>query len=732
MRRTALAFAALASLAAACRTGSAPPGPGTAPISRPAVAAPAPRPSFAELTPLDAAPLRFDLTPAALTAECQAAEKAADAGYAALVGQPDPARTYDGTVLAYEEISAEYAARVTRLLFLKQVHPDAAVRAAAAACEEAAAKYGVRVSARKDLYLAFKAYMAGRGQEDHLDAEDAALLDWITRQFRRSGLELSDADREKLVGMRSRIAELETRFNTRLDEDRSQIEVTQAELAGLPAGYIARLARTNDGKLIVTTQYPDYFPLMENAESAAVRKRMLVAYDNRGMPENLPLLTEAVSLRRDAAQLLGYPNHVAFVTELRMARDYPAVRAFEDRLREALRGRLAAETARMTALKIADTKDRRARLEASDWRYYQNRIKKRDYDLDDEEVRRYFPVDKVMSGMFQVFQTVLGVRFDEAAVPVWAEGVKAYQVHDAGTGRLLARFYIDLYPRPGKYGHAAEFPLQSARALPPREGRPQPPSAPFGRGPSGWFYQIPMAALVVNFNPPAQGRPSYLSMTEVETLFHEFGHLMHESLTTARYASLGGTSVALDFVEAPSQMLENWVYRPEILALISRDPGDPARPMPAALAGRLAAARSFDAGLKYSRQVFLGTFDLDLHSADGTIDPDAIARRDWQEIIGYPLPPDDHFPAGFGHMMGGYDGAYYGYLWSEVFAADMFTRFQVAGILSPDVGLAYRQTILAKGRTEPPDQLLREFLGRAPNEAAFLTLTGIAPAPDKT
>jgi len=237
-----------------------------------------------------------------------------------------------------------------------------------------------------------------------------------------------------------------------------------------------------------------------------------------------------------------------------------------------------------------------------------------------------------------------------------------------------------------------------------------------------------MCALVMNVQPPVDGVASFLSMSEVETLFHEFGHVMHESLTVARHPSQAGTRTALDFVEAPSQMLENWAYEPDVLALISEDPTNPDKSMPAALAEKLKKARKYNAGVHSSRQVFLATFDQRIHTS-ARVDSDAIAKKTWAEVLAFPEDKAGHFAGTFGHMMGGYDGGYYGYLWSEVFAADMWTRFQKEGVMNPVVGRAYRDKVIARGRTVEPDALLRDFLGRAANETAFLEVLGIQPGP---
>lgn len=662
---------------------------------------------FADLAPVDVEPLRADYTPDELAAACAALQQTADGKLAAVVALADDQRTFDNTPAAIEQIETDLGVGAARLGFLKEIHTDAKVRDAAAACEESSSKYDVAISARKDLYLAMKGWQDHAGKTQHVDAQDQRLVDLAMRDFRRAGLELSDDDRAKLVQMRQRIAELETKFSANLDNDSTTITATAKELAGLPKDWIASHAKSPDGKgYVITTKYPDYYPIMESSPNAALRRREQVAFTSRGMPENIQLLDEAIALRADAAHRLGYPTHADFVDEVQMAKNAKTAIDFESRLRAELKPRLDADTRKMQALKAKDTRGKDTKINSWDWRYYLKQIQKTEYALDDEQVRAYFPADKALAGMFAVYARLFNISFKEIPNPApWADGVTYYEIHDEPSGRLLAKFYVDLYPRPGKYGHAASFDIGLAREV-------------------AGGYQIPLSALVVNFNPPAGGKPSHLSVDEVDTLFHEFGHIMHMSLTEARYASLAGAHVARDFVEAPSQMLENWVFEPEVLAMISQDPADPSRSIPDDLVKKVIATRTFDSGVKYTRQVFLGTFDLDIHTHDA-LEADATCRKDWEDIVGFAEDPDEHFCAGFGHMMGGYDAGYYGYLWSLVFASDMFTRFQHDGVLNAATGRAYREAILAKGRTEEPDALLREFLGREPNEQAFLKLAGI-------
>ncbi|HEX9576209.1 MAG TPA: M3 family metallopeptidase [Myxococcales bacterium] len=658
--------------------------------------------SFASTQPVDVPPLRTRWTPEEVKAACDQSEKVADAKLLEVVAIPDAQRTFANTADAIEQITTDWGDVASRVSFMKDIHTDAKVRAAAAACEEQAGKYAVRLAARKDLYLATKNWLEGPGKSEDLTAEQRRLVELAMREFKRAGLGLPDAEREKLVQLRSRLAELQTRFATNLDEDTTSIELSKDELPGMPESYLARLKPGSaPGKVIVTTKYPDFFPLMENCRNEETRNKMERASMSRGSARgNVKLLDEAIALRDEAAHMLGYATHADFVTEVRMAKNGRAVAEFESKLQGRLKSRLAADTAKMEALKAADTGAAKAVINSWDWRYYLNQLRKRDYALDDEQIRAYFPADKVMAGMLDVYSRVLSVEFRRVPkAEVWADGVEQYEIHDVPGGRLLAKFYVDLFPREGKYGHAASFGLGPARGLP-------------------GGYEIPLSVLVVNFEPPQGGKVAHLSLNEVDTLFHEFGHIMHQCLTTARYASLSGSNVATDFVEAPSQMLENFVFEPEVLALISTG-------LPPDLMKRMAAARRFDAGVRYSRQIFLGSFDLFIHTHGAKVDSESVARQLWSEIMTFPEPPDAHFAAGFGHVMGGYDAGYYGYLWSEVFSADMFTRFQKQGVLNPKTGREYRDAILAQGRVKDPDELLKEFLGRAPTEDAFLKQIGI-------
>jgi len=688
---------------ALCLVGGCQQGPQPRPSS-PALT----HPRFEALPPVPAPPLASHLSPDQLTRACAQAERQVDAQIGQLLAVPDERRTFDNAFAAYEAATTDYFEATGRLSFLKDVHPDAALRRAAAECEERAHRHSVELAARKDVYRALKAALANTHLGE-LDAQDKRLVEFALRDFRRDGLELPDVDREKLVALRTRIGELETRFATNLDEGKEAIEVTREELEGLPSDYVDRLTKTPQGRFVVTMQYPDYYPLMDFARSEAVRKRAYLVYDNRSAAQNIPLLTEALDLRDQAAKLLGYANHVEYATEPRMAKHAATVADFLDRLGKQLRPGRDRLLAKMTQLKAAETHDPKAALQWWDWGYTLRQLREREYALNEKEVEAYFPADVVLSGMFKVYEQLLQVSIREIPqAEVWAPGVSLYEVHDASDGRLRALFYTDLYPRLGKYGHGATFPLGAGREIP------------------GGF-RVPMSALVTNFNPPAHGQPAHFNHRDVVTLFHEFGHVMHDALTTSRYNALSSSAVALDFAEAPSQMLENWVYAPEVLRLITRDPKDPSKTMPEALIQRLVQVRTFDAGITETRQVYYATLDLVLHRQGGKVDPDAVERVVREQVLGKPPEPSTHSLAALSHIMGGYDGGLYGYLWSLVYAADMFTRFEKVGVLDAASGRAYRDIILAEGAAEDPGVLVRRFLGREPNEQAFLRLMNLGP-----
>jgi thimet oligopeptidase len=613
--------------------------------------------------------------------------------------------SFAATVLAFETITAELSDATLPLTFMGYVSTDGDVRGEGASCEEAVNQFYVEILTRKDLYVALKGAVPG-------SAEETRLLSETLKSFEANGLKLSDDKLAQVKALKQKLAVAESQFGTNLNNDATTVELTQAELKGLPADYVSALKKSPDGvRFVVPTRESDYSVFLPNASSAEARRKWLLGYYNRQGVANTQLLESAIALRQQIAALMGYSTWADYRTQGRMAKSARTVLDFLNSLRDKLAAGNRRDMAQL--LKFKQELDPSATaVDQWDINYLSYQLKKRDYALDTETIREYFPADVVVSGIFETYSKLLGVKFVEVTgAKTWNSDVKLYRIRDAGPGeRVIGYFYTDLVPRANKYGHAAAFPLVSGRRLP--DGS----------------YTLPVASIVANLAAPSAGKPSLLSHDDVVTFFHEFGHIMHQTLTRAPYASLSGSTVAQDFVEAPSQMLENWPWDPGVLNTLSGHYLDHSKKLPADLLKRMVAAREFQQSYYYTRQLTLGLVDMTYHTASGPVDTAAVYDRLHAEIIGVPAILGGRFAASFGHLMGGYDAGYYGYLWSKVYAEDMFTRFDKEGVLNSATGADYRRVILEKGGMVDALDLVREFIGREPNSDAFFKSIGVGSA----
>jgi thimet oligopeptidase len=448
-----------------------------------------------------------------------------------------------------------------------------------------------------------------------------------------------------------------------------------------------------------------YGRFMGNASSGAARKRFLTAYGMRGGVKNVQRLQQAVAIRDQLANLLGYPSWAAYQLDAKMAKTPQRVEDLLNTVSTKLLPKANSEIAQLGSFKNAQ--GAAGPFERWDYTYYEDLFVKTKYNVDEDLVRQYFPIDHVIASVLGIYQKLLGVTFAQISpADAWAPGVLEYSITDTASGKPIGWFFLDLYPRPGKFEHFANFPLRPGRVLP--DGS----------------YQRPVSSIIGNWPVPSPGKPALLSHQDVITFFHEFGHLMHSTLSIAPYETLYGTGVRPDFVEAPSQMLENFMWQPSILKEVSSNVKTGA-PLPDDLINKMIALKHVDDGYVWSSQAFYAQYDMTIHSSGPDINVDTTWFSLEKKMTPFAGIPGTHPEAGFGHLMGGYDAGYYGYLWSKVYAQDIFTRFQKEGLENPEVGMAYRKDILEPGATQEPDELVQNFLGRPMNPDAFYQDIGI-------
>ena len=645
------------------------------------------------------------LTPGDPHAGAAAATARADAILAALVAVPAGDRTFANTVLPLDEVAASSAIARGRYGFPANVASDDVLRSEAREAQRRLSVYSTSIGFRDDVYAALRAY-ADQPEAATLAPLERRYLDQLLRDFRRNGFALGAEERARVRALRERLIALGVEFRRNIDESDDALWLRRDDLTGLPAAYVGALeVREDDGgtRCRVSLAYPEFHPFMDSAEREDLRRELFLLNHNKAAAANLPILEEAIAVRDEIATTLGYPAWADYVIETRMAETPAAVAAFLADLEARVRAKADLDIAELTAAKRAHTGDPAARLEIWDWRFYQQRVLRERYDVDSFAVAEYFPLDATLAGMFARSERLFGARFVEVPDPdAWYADVRLFEVRDAASGEPLGAFYLDLHPRPDKYGHAAAFTLRPGRRLP--DGS----------------YAGAVSALVANFTKPGPGAPSLLRHDEVITLFHEFGHILHQVLTRVPYVRFAGSSVQRDFVEAPSQMLQHWAWDAQALAGFTRHARTGA-PLPPDLLARMAAAKHVASGVHTLRQLYFARLDLAYHGAGRTKDTDALAEA-LHPITGFPFVAGTHFQAGFGHLFG-YDAGYYGYLWSQVYGDDMAARFSEGD--AETAGRRYRETILEAGGTRDGVDLLRAFLGREPSMEPFLREIGL-------
>lgn len=633
----------------------------------------------------------------------------AEARLAELLSVPSGERSFDNTARALDALAAELEAAAWPTVLLASVGTTEEERAQGRLAEAELEAWLGELERDPRLHAALSGYAAGAPELTRLDQR---LVRHLLSRLERNGVGLPEEERAELQQIETELQQVEQAYRRNIAEDRTLIALSLDELRGVPESFVETLPR--EGELVLCAMTGGVVVrLITYAELSSTRLKAVIGYGRRAMEPNLELLDRMLVLRSRRAELLGFPTSAALYLADTMAGSPERVMAFYDQLLPALRPKAEADFAEYQAAKREHTGDPEAVLQGWDLNFYANQLRQSRYAFDSRELEPYLQAGAVTRGALEVASRLYGLHFEEAtadelAGPApWAPEVRLFKATDAKSGELVGGIYLDLHPRPGKFTGNAKFPLRLHRV-----------DADGSR-------DLPLVALVCNLTGPgSETAPALFSHAEVVTLFHELGHCLHSLLNRSPHGAFSGTRVAGDFVEAPSQMFERWAFEPEVLATFARH-HETGEPMPARLLDGLVASRNLGSGMGASGQAFLGLMDLTFHSAPGgELDTTAVRRELYRRVRLFEPLDSTYGHAAFSHLVG-YDSAYYGYLWSEVYAADMFEHFRSLGLLSPEAGQRFRELVLAPGATRDELQLVRDFLGREPSPRAFVRQLGL-------
>ncbi|HUQ27736.1 MAG TPA: M3 family metallopeptidase [Usitatibacter sp.] len=645
---------------------------------------------------------------AALAAPCVQAQQATPRPLATLYDAPGVTRACDQGIARAQSTIKQMEARkgagaifdewnrlaiamedvVNPIYLLGSVSPEKAVRDAAEPCLQKVTTLQADLFQNEKLFARVNAAQPANPHQAKLKKD-------LIEGFEDTGVALPPDKRKRAKEIFEKLEGLRQAFDRNIRDDPTKLVFKPEDMEGMPEAYLAARKRDAEGNFVLGLDYPSYVPFLQNAKREEARKRYYMAKLNEGGAQNLDLLLQIFQLRKELAGLYGLPSFADYALRRKMVGSPATVTKFLGDVKGAVTSLEIREVADLRYQKSLDLAVPVTGMQIHRWdvAYYSEKVRRERFKVDQEKLRKYFPTDKAVQYTLLVAETLYGVKFNEVKVPAWHPDVRYFDVLDGKTGKFISGFYLDLFPREGKYNHAAAFPI---------------------RGVSKLARRTPLTALVTNFNREG------LDHNELETLMHEFGHVLHGVLSQADYNPHAGTSVKGDFVEAPSQMFEEWARREQPLALFRKVCADCPQLSSQEIA-QLEAARRYGQGIRYARQWLYASFDMALAT-----DPQPPLTV-WKGLEG--ATPLGHvegtsFPSSFSHIANNYAAGYYGYMWSEVIALDMLSAFK-ANMLDPAVGARYRDAILAQGGQEEEMALVKRFLGREPsNEAFFQEITG--------
>jgi thimet oligopeptidase len=604
------------------------------------------------------------------------------------------ARTIENTLVPYNEMMMHLDAASAECGLFRQVHPDAAVRDAARAGEQNVAAYVIELNLDGGLYEALRCV-----DVTSADAATRYLVEKRLRDFRRAGVDKPEDVRRRIAALHEELVKIGQEFSKNITDDENRREITldsPDDLAGLPRDWIDKHPPGADGRVHVTVRTPDYVPFMTYARNGDARRRLFIESRNRGYPANVEVLNRLLAKRSELVKLLGYPNYADYITEDKMIASAANAAGFIDQVSTLSRAAARREYDVLLARKRRDTPESD---KVDDWEkaYYEQIVMAEDYAYDPQAVRPYFNFPAVQDGLFRLTGQLLGLSYQSVPnLDLWHESVTAWDVLE--DEQPIGRIYLDLHPRKDKYGHAAQFDYRTGVG---------------GR-------RLPQAVLVCNFPDPSESHGvALMEHDDVVTFFHEFGHLLHSLLAgRQRWIGNSGISTEWDFVEVPSQLLEEWCYDYDALRTFARH-HQTGESIPRHLVEALRRANDFGKGLQAAQQMFYASVSLQYHCREPqNLDTMQLMRDLQRKYSLFDYVPDTHFQCSFGHL-DGYSAIYYTYMWSKVIAKDMFSRFEREGILHRGTAREYRDNVLAPGGSKKASELVESFLGRPYSFAAF-------------
>jgi thimet oligopeptidase len=617
----------------------------------------------------------------AVDARCDASLKLLDRSRTALEARNGPA-TMAEDFAAFDTLTLLQIGGLTEMSMVSETNPDKAIRDAAQACVQKIGDVGTAISLSRPIYDRLAAIDAKA-----LDDKARFMLDKMLTNYRLAGVDRDAATRERIAALQKQITETGLEFARIIREDKGDIALRPEELAGLPQDFLDAHKPGADGLVHLTYDYPDVLPVGKFASVRETRRKVLTGFLNRGYPANTPVLKRLLEERYALAQALGLPDYATQVTADKMIGSPQRAAGFIDEVNAAAKPAADADYAELLA--FAKTVDPTIeQLEAWDNSYVSNLLQKKKYDVDAAETRKYFTYDKARAGIFKLVHDLFGAEVRPWNAPTWDKSVSAWEMYDGD--RLVGRFFLDMHPREGKYGHAQFSPLRVGV-----EGR-----------------YVPLGTMECNF--PATGPMDH---GDVTVFLHEFGHLVHWMYSGhTAYANQSMINLQWDFIEAPSQLLEEWTWDYDTLKGFASD--DKGAPIPEALVQRMNAARHFGEAGGWKRQLAFSAVSLNYYNRKPDFDLDRMYTEQYNRYSMIPSPPGTHQYANFGHL-DGYSAIYYTYVWSKAIALDLFTRFEANGIRDQATAMRYRKMVLDPGGSQDANVLISDFLGRPLSQDAF-------------